>query len=105
MSDIAIETSNADIAAAIAAAVVETATVTETPLAPDVAITIDTGAPWGPLPVAAYEHDTHVALLLGPVRIRLADADALADLHQRIGRQLVELAQAREATSTEAAGA
>lgn len=32
-----------------------------------------------------------IALDLGPVCIFLDDADALAALHQRIGRQLVEL--------------
>ncbi len=80
----------------IATVIVEADERRPAPLAPDVAITIDTGAPWGPLPIAAYEHDTHVALLLGPVRIRLADADALPDLHQRIGRQLVELGRAHE---------
>lgn len=46
---------------------------------------------WKPIAVAARDLGSGVVLDLGPVHIHLDDADALADLHQRIGRQLVEL--------------
>ena len=50
-----------------------------------------TGEHYLPLVVKATQLPACIALDLGPVCIFLDDADALADLHQRIGRQLVEL--------------
>ena len=44
-----------------------------------------------PLNVVATQLPTCIMLDLGPVCVFLDDAAALADLHQRIGRQLVEL--------------
>ncbi len=50
-----------------------------------------THAHYSTLAVKATQLAGCIALDLGPVCVFIDDADALADLHQRIGRQLVEL--------------
>lgn len=54
-------------------------------------VTINLHATRSTLAVKATQLAECIALDLGPVCVFLDDAAALADLHQRIGRQLVEL--------------